>query len=89
MSIKKLLLAVVMLGISFISSSKAEDFGVGVIGLSVPHYMGADENYKLVFPIPLFSSMFDQKNKDSILILEFASDLRLPLRSQNINDKPR
>jgi outer membrane scaffolding protein for murein synthesis (MipA/OmpV family) len=89
MNKKSILLALMAIAIGITSRAEAEEFGAGIVGLSTPHYMGSDENYNLIFPIPLFLSMFDQKERDSIMILEFTADLILPIKSQEITDSKR
>jgi outer membrane scaffolding protein for murein synthesis (MipA/OmpV family) len=67
-------------------NTHANEFGVALVGLSSPHYMGSDESHNLVFPIPLFSSMFEQEKKERGLYLSYSANFNLPVGAQSISD---
>lgn len=69
---------IILIVFTFLSEAYAEEYGVAIVGVATPHYMGAGEHYPLLFPIPLFSSSFKKEAK-ATSAFDFHFDFNLPI----------
>lgn len=85
---KKESLLGIFLGFVILFSSRAVyagEWGVGLGGISVPHYMGSAEHYSFLLPLPFYlndkSVFYDESSN---FILEMDSDFRLPVTGESL-----
>ena len=57
------ILILIIATILLTKNAKADGMGVATIGLTAPQYMGADENYNLVFPFPCHQTCLSLKRE--------------------------
>lgn len=63
-------------------SLQAVEFGIGLGGVSTPHYWGANEHYNLTLPIPI---VYEVEKEQQGIFFDIGSDFRLPVNAKNIN----
>lgn len=67
------------------TNSFAEDLGIGVAGIMIPHYMGSQEEYSVVLPFPIAFSEKEIFTDNKNISLDLNLDMNLPVTSMDSN----